>query len=65
MYLRPEEEQFITGEMLKALTLTGTPTEIRARRDLLDAAGYDQVTIQIVPGHEAEIDHWAKVLIDN
>lgn len=63
MYLRPEEEQFITGEMLKALTLTGTPTEIRERCEQLAAAGYDQVTIQIVPGHEAEIDRWAKVLM--
>jgi len=63
MYLRPEEEQFVTGEMLKALTLTGRPNEIIERRDALQAAGYDQTTIQIVPGHESELEQWAKVLI--
>lgn len=63
MYLRPEEEQFISGEMLKALTLTGSVDEIRARRDAIEQAGYDQITIQIVPGYENEIDNWAKVLV--
>lgn len=64
MYLRPEEQQFITGEMLKALTLTGSPAEIKARCAQLRGAGYEQIAIQIVPGHEAEIDQWAKLLID-
>ena len=65
MYLRPEEQQFITGEMLKALTLTGRPTEIKERCSRLRAAGYDQIAIQIVPGHEAEIEQWAAVLIES
>jgi 5,10-methylenetetrahydromethanopterin reductase len=64
MYLRPEEEQFITGEMLKALTLTGTPDEIRERVDALGKAGYDQVAVQIVPGYEDEIEQWAEVLLN-
>ena len=64
MYLRPEEEQFITGEMLKALTLTGTPEDIRERVELLRDAGYDQVAVQIVPGHEDAIEQWAKVLLN-
>ena len=63
MYLRPEEEQFITGEMLKALTLTGTPDEIRERVDALRAAGYNQVAVQIVPGQEDAIEQWAEVLL--
>ena len=54
MYLRPEEEQFISGETLRALTLTGRPDEIRERVFALDKAGYDQVAVQVVPGHEAE-----------
>jgi 5,10-methylenetetrahydromethanopterin reductase len=63
MYLRPEEEQFITGEMLKALTLTGTAEEIRERVSALEAAGYDQVAVQLVPGSEDAIDEWAAVLL--
>lgn len=63
MYLRPEEQQFITGEMLKALTLTGSAEEIRTRVDALATAGYDQVAIQLVPGHEDALEQWADVLI--
>ena len=63
MYLRREEEQFITGEMLKALTLTGTPEQIRERVEALGEAGYDQVAVQIVPGHEDAIEQWAEVLL--
>jgi 5,10-methylenetetrahydromethanopterin reductase len=63
MYLRTEEEQFITGEMLKALTLTGTPDEIRERVELIRSAGYDQLAVQIVPGHEDAIEQWAEVLL--
>ncbi|MFP6780260.1 MAG: LLM class flavin-dependent oxidoreductase [Gammaproteobacteria bacterium] len=64
MYLRPEEEQFITGEMLKALTLTGTPEEIRERVEKMRVAGYDQIAVQLVPGHEDALDQWADVLLN-
>lgn len=63
MYLRPEEEQFITGEMLRALSMTGRPNEIRARVEDLRLAGYDQVAIQIVPGQEAALEDWARVFM--
>jgi 5,10-methylenetetrahydromethanopterin reductase len=63
MHLRAEEEQFITGEMLTALTLTGSPDEIRERVDALNEAGYNQVAVQIVPGHEDALEQWAEVLL--
>ena len=63
MYLRPEEQQFITGEMLKFTSLTGTANEIRARVAAMAAAGYDQMAIQLIPGQEAAIEDWAKVLM--
>ena len=63
MYLRPEEQQFITAEMLKFTSLTGTADEIRARVAAMAAAGYDQMAIQLIPGQEAAIEDWAKVLM--
>ena len=63
MYLRPDEQQFITGEMLQTLSLTGTVDEIRARAHAIEAAGYDQLAIQLVPGQEAAIEEWAQVLM--
>lgn len=64
MYLRAEEQQFITAEMLKFTSLTGTAEEIRARVAAMAAAGYDQMAIQLVPGHETAIEDWAKVLMN-
>lgn len=63
MYLRPEEERFITAELIKALTLTGTPDEIQERVAALESAGYDQLAIQITTGHEHTLDDWARLLI--
>ena len=62
MYLRAEEQQFIDGETLKAVSLTGTAEEIRARVATMEKAGYDQMAIQLVPGQEAAIEDWARVL---
>jgi 5,10-methylenetetrahydromethanopterin reductase len=64
MYLRPEEQQFITAEMLKFTSLTGTAEEIRARVAAMAAAGYDQMAVQLVPGQENAIEDWAKVLMN-
>ena len=63
MYLRAEEQQFIDGETLQAVSLTGTAEEIRARVATMQKAGYDQMAIQLVPGHEAALEDWARVLL--
>ncbi|MCC6706749.1 MAG: LLM class flavin-dependent oxidoreductase [Gammaproteobacteria bacterium] len=63
MYLRPEEQQFITAEILKFTSLTGTADEIEARVAAMAAAGYHQMAIQLVPGQEAAMEDWAKLLI--
>lgn len=63
MYLRPEEQPLITGAMLQALTLTGSPDETRARVHALNVVGYDQVAVQRVPGQEAAIEDWAQVVL--
>jgi len=61
MWVRPEEERFVTADLLRATTLTGTVTEIRAHVRALADAGYDQVAIQLVPGQESALDDWAQV----
>ena len=61
MWVRPEEERFVTAELLTATTLTGTVGDLRERVRAIDAAGYDQLAIQLVPGQEAAVDDWARV----
>jgi 5,10-methylenetetrahydromethanopterin reductase len=61
MRLRDEEEPLITGDLLRALAWVGTTAELRDRARALEAAGYTQVAIQVVEGHEDAIEDWARV----
>jgi 5,10-methylenetetrahydromethanopterin reductase len=61
MHLRPEEESLITRDLLRALAWVGTEAELRERVAALEAAGYTQIAIQVVEGHEAAIEDWARV----
>jgi 5,10-methylenetetrahydromethanopterin reductase len=61
MHLRPEEESLITGDLLRALAWVGTESELRERVRALETAGYTQIAIQVVEGHEDAIEDWARV----
>jgi len=61
LWVRPEEERFVTPELIRSGTFTGTVPELRERIRQMREAGYDQLAIQLVPGHESAIDDWARV----
>src|SRR5882724_10102721 len=61
-FVRPEERYFVTGECIRSFTLTGTIDEIRDRVRQLRDGGFDQLTIQLVPGEEGAIEDWARVV---
>lgn len=60
MFVRPEETH-LTPELVRATTLSGTTDELVKRLRGLKAAGYEEVTVQLVHGHEASIEDWARV----
>lgn len=60
MFVRPEETH-ITPELARATSLSGTKDELVDNFRTLKQAGYDQVTVQLVHGHEQAIDDWAEV----
>ena len=63
MFLRPEEEKYVTGQLIKATTLTGTSAELVEQLQALKAAGYNQFTIQARNGRENEmLEDWAEVM---
>jgi alkanesulfonate monooxygenase SsuD/methylene tetrahydromethanopterin reductase-like flavin-dependent oxidoreductase (luciferase family) len=62
MFIKPEEQPFITAELIKRTSLIGTETELVEKIAALRDAGYSQVTIPIIPGQEQMIDDWARVL---
>ena len=61
-HVRPEEEAFLNSEFLRAVTMTGTRNEIRHRIATLEAGGFHEIAIQLVPGQEAALEQWAEVL---
>ena len=61
LHVRPEEERFVTPELIRNGTFTGTPAELRDRIHQLRDAGYDQLAIQLVRGHEDALEDWARL----
>ena len=61
MFVRPEENHFATGDLIRAMTVSGTAPELRGRMRRLREAGYDEVVVQITPGCESMIEDWARV----
>jgi 5,10-methylenetetrahydromethanopterin reductase len=61
MFLKPEEQDLITAELIQAITFTGERAALRERLDAFEAAGYGQFTVQLIEGHEDAIEDWAEV----
>ena len=61
MCVRPEEERFVTPELIRMATFTATAAELRERVRAMAAAGYQQLAVQVVPGQEAALEDWAEL----
>jgi 5,10-methylenetetrahydromethanopterin reductase len=61
MFVRPDERPFITAEMIKRTSFTGTEREIKTRVAALADAGFSQAVISIPPGQEHTIEDWGRI----
>lgn len=61
MFLRPEEEANISGEMIRMLSFTGTAPELRDGLRALKSAGFSQFAPHIRHGHDSMLEDWAEV----
>jgi len=61
MAVKDIERPFVTAEMIRRTTFTGTQDDLLGRIAALRDGGYTQFTIQMVPGQEAAIEDWAKL----
>ncbi len=61
MFVKPEEREFVTAELIRDTSFTATEPELKKRIGDLRDAGYTQFTIQIVPGQEDAIEDWARI----
>jgi len=61
MFVKREERRFVTPELIRATTITGSEREVKAAIAGFAAAGYREVAIQIVPGQEHAIEDWGRI----
>ncbi len=61
MFVREDERALIGPELIRSTSLTGTAAELRERVAGMEAAGYSQLALQLVPGQEHAIEDWARV----
>jgi 5,10-methylenetetrahydromethanopterin reductase len=61
MFLRPEEHDVCTADLIRTLTFTGTKPALQDRIRELKAAGYDHFAISIRHGHPEMLEEWADV----
>ena len=63
LFVRPEEGPILSGELIRAITRTGTEDELVASVRQIREAGFSQFGIQLRYGHEmAMLEDWARVL---
>ena len=60
LFLRPEEEPPIGGDLIRAATFTGLKEELRERLRALRSAGLDRWAVQIPQQHPDALDDWAE-----
>ena len=61
MFLRPEEQEVCTADLIRTMTFIGTRPELRERIRELRAAGYNHFAISIRHGHPQMVEEWADV----
>jgi len=62
MFVRPEEKH-ISANVIRGLSLTGTRSELVERIRGMEGLGYNQVAVNMIPGHEDDMLHgWAEVM---
>ena len=59
--VKPEEERFITAELIRQTTFTGVEQDIKQRIEAMRDGGLSQLVIPIVPGHESAIEDWGRI----
>ncbi len=61
VYVKPEERQFVTAELIRRTTFTASEPELIQRIEALREAGWSQIVIPVVPGEERALDDWARI----
>ena len=63
IFVRPEEQEFITAELIEHLALVGPAERLLTEIAALEAGGLTELVWQVIPGHEDEIETFARQVI--
>jgi len=61
MFLRPEEHEICTADLIRATTFTGTKAELQEQIRELARAGFDHFGLTVRHGHPEMVEEWADV----
>jgi 5,10-methylenetetrahydromethanopterin reductase len=61
VFVKPEEERFVTAELIRRTTFTATEQELKQRVAALRDSGWKQLVIPITPGQESALADWARI----
>ena len=61
MFVRPDERPFITADMIRRTSFTGTAADLKQRIAALAAGGFAQAVFSIPPGQEQAIEDWGRI----
>lgn len=61
MFIRPDERPFVTAELIRRMTFTGTERDLRQRIEAFAAAGFTQIAFSIPPGQEHAVEDWGRI----
>ncbi len=62
-FVRPEEEKFITADMINLLSIVGPAEQVISEIRALEEAGLSEIVWQVVPGHEDEVERFGREVI--
>ncbi|MCX6459849.1 MAG: LLM class flavin-dependent oxidoreductase [Actinobacteria bacterium] len=62
-FVRPEEEKFITADLIDLLSIVGPAEQVIAEIRALEEAGLSEIVWQVVPGHEDEVERFGREVI--
>jgi 5,10-methylenetetrahydromethanopterin reductase len=62
VFVKPEEQRFVTARLIRETTFTATEAVLKERVAFLRDAGYTQLAVQLVPGQERAIEDWGRIM---
>jgi 5,10-methylenetetrahydromethanopterin reductase len=61
LFLKPEEEAFVTGDFIRQCSFSGTARELADQVKAIRDAGYTDVSFVVLPQYPEMVEDWARV----